>query len=507
MSRLDISALGATAALGAPAALGTKIRFPQIPAGWLAEQWGAQAAPAAKATKALKDPDPKQRLIQRATLGWTPGEQALVDEIGFNTYLDRQLDYESLDDSPLEEALHDALPTLSMTPFELVDTYAEDEPQIPFVEMTLATFLRSFYSPRQLYERMVMFWTDHFNIDALGDFGLFLKPPDHRDVIRRHAMGTFPDLLRASAHSPAMLVYLTNDSNVKEHPNENYARELMELHTLGADRGYTQEDVREVSRALTGWTVKGFEFGRKLGEFLFNDNAHDKGEKTVLGRTIPADGGIRDGERVLNILARHRNTADLVARKMLTYLWGYDPPQHMVDKVADKYLDTEGDIREMLRVILRPAWMTTATAKLKRPYHVMTSAVRVLGSDVREEGFGFIFDWLYNAGHLPYTWSPPNGFPDSEVFWASYVIPRWNLSAEILTEAVHFDVPVLDPERNPKLNRAALRSWIDRNLLGSRMSAQTKKALREFQAALPMDAGSVAETLGLALASPDFQYY
>ena len=485
---------------GSLAELSSRIRLPVLPRAVLIE---AQRVPdSLSATeglaKAAKDPTPKQRLIMRTTLGWTLAEQALAGELGYDAYLERQLDWESIDASPLEDALHEALPTLSMTPYELFTNYEEERPEVPAIELLAATFYRSIYSPRQLYERMAVFWTDHFNIDLFSDFANVLKPIDDRDVIRPHALGKFPDLLRASAHSPAMLIYLTNDSNVAGHPNENYARELMELHTLGADRGYTQEDVREMSRALTGWTVKGFEFGRRLGQFHFARDAHDDGVKTLLGNVLPAGRGIEDGEDALDILAEHPNTADFVARKLMRYLWGYEPAQNRVDRVAEVYLDTGGDIREMLRLILKPAWMRDATDKLKRPYHMVVSAIRALGADLEDPGF--VFDWLYAAGHLPFTWPPPNGFPDTEGFWSSYVLPRWNFSAEMFDSALSLNAPALDPSNNRNLTRAKLRARLDRQLMGGRTSGATKTALAEYLRSVPFNSRSVAEAIGLMVA-------
>jgi uncharacterized protein (DUF1800 family) len=314
---------------------------------------------------------PEQRLVQRVTFGATLTDMARIGQVGYLAYLVEQLDYEKIDDSWLEDILRENLPTLSMSAGEIYHGFPE-RIDIPIFELLIARVYRAIYSPRQLFEVMVEFWSDHFNIDLFGDTGYFLKLVDDRDVIRRHAMGKFSDLLKASAHSPAMLAYLTNDSNYKDHPNENYARELMELHTLGADNGYTQEDVRQVARCFTGWAYE-WE-GPGLGAFRFYPEAHDDGEKVVLGQVIPAGGGIGDGERVLDILARHPNTAWFVARKLLRFFWGYEPPAQYVAQVAGVYLRSGGDVRSMLRVILKRKWMETATPKLKRPFHLIASA-------------------------------------------------------------------------------------------------------------------------------------
>ena len=283
------------------------------------------------------DPEisPEQRLLLRATMGPTAADHEELGRVGYYPWLARQLDYRSIDDSDLENVLNDAFPVLQMEPWEIAVNYYEQIEQV-FFQMWLAELFRATYSPRQLFERTVIFWTDHFNIDLFSDFGWVLKPVDDRNVIRRHAMGTFRDLLGASAHSPAMLAYLTNITNNKDDPNENYARELMELHTMGADNGYTQEDVREVSRCFTGWTVDTSQSTR-FGTFRFDPSMHDFGQKVVLGHVIPAGGGIEDGERVLDILATHPNTARFISEKMLRYFWGYEPPARYVDQAAQRF--------------------------------------------------------------------------------------------------------------------------------------------------------------------------
>ncbi len=446
----------------------------------------------------------EHKLLQRTTLGATVADLEEIEALGRRDYLERQLHPESIDDGGLEEALLGALPSLAMTPWEQVVTYYEEEPFIPAFELLVATFFRSIYSPRQLFERMAIFWTDHLNIHLFSDIGIFLKPKDDRDVVRRHALGTFPDLLRASARSSAMLGYLTNDSNVRGHPNENYARELMELHTLGVDGGYTEEDVKEVARCFTGWAFWGPEAGPELGEFFFNPAAHDFGAKTVLGHHIPAGGGVEDGERVLDILLAHPSTARFIAGKLLRYLWGYAPRERAVDRLAKVYLDTAGDIPAMLRAALAWSLLATGTPKLKRPYHLMVSSLRALFAGVQNPFF--LFESLLAAGHVPFDWPPPNGYPDSAGYWAGLVVPRWNFAAEaFVNEAagVELDLPFLDPSLPPE----QMRLILDLLLLGGTMTPQTSQALGSFLAASPPTQKTVREAIGLTVSSPEFQHY
>ncbi len=444
---------------------------------------------------------PEQRLLQRTTLGATAFDHQVLEQVGYRGYLEQQLTLDQLDDQPLESVLRQALPTLSLSPAERLFYYS-DEPEVVLFEFWFATVLRSIYSPRQLFERMVIFWSDHFSIDTTSDLALFFKPTDDESVIRAHALDNFPALLRASAHSPAMLSYLTNDTNLKDHPNENYARELMELHTIGPD-AFTERDVKEVARCFTGW---GFnrEPNSQFGQFQFDAGAHDRGEKTVLGHTIPAGGGIEDGETVLSILAEHPETARLVSRKLIRYLWGYEPSEWRIQRIANIYQSTGGDVRAMLRTILRRPWLAKATPKLKRPYHLVTSAVRALFAEVNQPLY-LIFE-LMQAGQLPFNWAPPNGYPDSQEYWSAFLLPRWSFSSRIMLPEVGV-TPQLGKFMKPNLRSALLRDRIDWLLTHQTMTQTSRSEVRRFLGPPPRTPHHVAQAIGIAIASPEFQEY
>ncbi len=392
---------------------------------------------------------PTERLVQRTTMGATSKQLAHVEAIGYDAYLEEQLDYESLDDSKLERRLARDYPAITLTTAELLKRYRKDPFRPAIDHLRIATMLRSISSPRQLFERMVIFWSDHFNID-IGDDVSLLKPTDDRDVIRRHAMGTFPQLLRASAHSPAMLYYLDNYSNTKEFPQENYARELLELHTLGADNGYKQRDIVAVARCLTGWTFNNMYDGPKnrRGELHFEQDWHDTGAKVVLGRAIPAGGGMSDGETVLEMLVEHPNTAEFIARKLLRYFWGYEPKSSAVRKVKKAYLDTGGDIRAMLRVVLARRHLRSATPKLKRPYHLIVSTIRAMGAKVTDASRWLI--WTpHNMSHGLFDRDTPDGYPDRLEYWSGSLLNRWNFAPGVVGDwnnGIELDLPFLsDP--------------------------------------------------------------
>ncbi len=241
-----------------------------------------------------------------------------------------------------------------------------NQPQgVVFYDLAEAKLYRAILSNRQLDEELTDFWFNHFNVFFDKGADRFMVTAYERDAIRPHVLGHFRELLEATASSPAMLFYLDNWESVAPPPanaarkqnnnrpqrglNENYARELMELHTLGVDGGYTQKDIIEVARCFTGWTIRNPQQG---GGFFFNDRVHDKGEKTVLGVTIPAGGGKEDAEKVLDILANHPSTAKFISKKLAQRFVADDPPPELLDKMAKTFTKTHGDIREVMKTMV-----------------------------------------------------------------------------------------------------------------------------------------------------------
>src|SRR5215217_7569051 len=320
-------------------------------------------------------------------------------------------------------------------------------PQRIIAELQASRILRAVYSERQLQEVMVDFWTNHFNVFAGKGADRWLLPAYDRDTIRPHVMAKFSTLLQATAQSPAMLFYLDNFQSVSPHPpqrlraphqqrrgiNENYARELMELHTLGVDGGYTQKDVQEVARCFTGWTIfqprggaaavnamMGEAGRRNPGTFFFNARVHDDGEKTVLGHKIPAGGGIKDGQMVLDILAHHPSTAKFIATKLLRHFVADTPPQSLVDRLAATFTKSDGDIRETLKAIFFSKEFNSTEAyrvKIKRPFELVISAIRTLGADTN--GGPGTHQWIARMGEPLYGFQTPNGYSDAAESWVN----------------------------------------------------------------------------------------
>jgi len=319
-------------------------------------------------------------------------------------------------------------------------------PQMVVTDLQRAKLLRAVYSDRQLDELMVDFWENHFSIFANKDDDRYLLTGFDRETIRPFAFGRFRDLLGATAHSPAMLFYLDNwrSSVPRPYPardgkpagvdgglNENYARELMELHTLGVDGGYTQKDVQEVARCFSGWTI---EKPNAEGLFLYRPGLHDDGEKLVLGHKILAGGGIADGERVLDILATHPSTARFIATKLARRFISDDPPPSVIDRAAAVFLKTDGSIRETLRAIITsPEFFSKAAyrAKVRSPFEYAAAALRATSAET--DGDRPVLDVIGRMGQPLFGRITPDGYSDRAEQWLSSgaMVARLNFAAAL----------------------------------------------------------------------------
>jgi len=300
-------------------------------------------------------------------------------------------------------------------------------------EAATRMLLRALYSPNQLQEQMTWFWFNHFNVfQYKNDERLMLA--DYEQTLRTHALGRFRDLLGAVAHHPAMLVYLDNAQNAADHINENYARELMELHTLGVDAGYTQRDVQELARVLTGFGVDRRDpattppprFARpdraaqyvRRGLYEFNPHRHDYGDKQVLGVTIRGSGPA-ELDQVVDLLARHPATARHISRKLAVYFVSDEPPQALVDRMAARFLATSGDMAAVLRTMFEsPEFAASLRTRYKDPVHYVVSAVRAAYDDKPILNARPMINWLNRMGEGPYNRQTPDGYPLNEASWA-----------------------------------------------------------------------------------------
>ncbi len=413
ITRRDFFKIGGLAALGATA-------------GGLAH---AQARPApARIRPAIRwrgsvstvQADPALHLLRRASFGPARAELARMRRMGVDAWLDEQLAPENIDDSELETRIARRYETLSMSPADL--QALDDFPRIRR-ELGGATMERAVYSQRQLFQVMVDYWSNHFSV-YWGDGPVrIFKTIEDGQVMRAHAMTTFRQILGADAHSPAMLVYLDNARSSVKAPNENYAREIMELHTLGVDGGYTEQDVKELARILTGWGVD-----RRTGDFRFYPNRHDWGEKTFLELTFPAGRGQEEGEEALDILARHESTSRYVAHRLCMRFVADEPPAGVVDAAARAFRQTSGDIRAVLRVILtHDDFYASVGQKLRRPFDLIGAAVRTL--EIPNARGVTLARALMLMDQPLFGWPTPDGYPDDASAWlnANALLARWNI--------------------------------------------------------------------------------
>jgi uncharacterized protein (DUF1800 family) len=433
-------------------------------------------------------------VLSRIGFGPRPGDIERVRKLGLARYIEQQLNPARIDDPAVDRRLAN-LPTINLSSREIAEKFerpllearrerkqdasqnadpnaARERPdpaqmQVQqraasvVAELGEQKIIRAIYSERQLQEVLTDFWFNHFNVDARKGRDRFLLTEYERETIRPHVLGSFRELLGATAKSPAMLFYLDNwlsadpngphsgngrqagfarpgfgarprarfpaPSGASQAPqqaksrrnglNENYARELMELHTLGVDGGYTQKDVTEVARAFTGWTIDN---PRNGGEFHFEPRIHDQGDKIVLGHKIKSGGGVEDGEHVLDVLASHPATARFISTKLARRFVSDEPPPALVERMAARFRETSGDLTAVMRLLLTsPEFLAPEAyrAKVKTPYEFVVSAVRATGADILDARP--LVRSLQDMGMPLYQCQPPTGYKDAADAWTN----------------------------------------------------------------------------------------
>jgi uncharacterized protein (DUF1800 family) len=486
-----------------------------------------------------------------------------VRRIGLGAWIERQLEPQRIADAELD-AMLDAFPVLAlsaadlyrdyppprrldlqrlraggMTPQEIREVFPpERRPGVITAQLQAAKVTRAVVSERQLQEVMVDFWFNHFNVYALKGAVRWMSPAYEREAIRPHALGRFRDLVLATARHPARLFYLDNWQSTRDDLvvpgrgrrglNENYARELMELHTLGVDGGYTQQDVVEVARCFTGWTIDRPQEG---GPFLFRPVAHDRGAKRVLGTVIAPGGGQDDGITVIDLLTRHPSTARFVSTKLVRRFVRDDPPRALIDRVAKVFRETDGDIRAMLVTIFTaPEFMAADTyqAKTKTPLEVVASAVRALDGRLdapaspgaaRAGGSLVLARQVAALGAPLYEAQPPTGYPDVAEAWVNTgaLLARMNFALALAQNRLS-GVRVDLARSLGEVDRARPAAVLDRLVavvLHGEASPGTRRVLQaqldspEIVRATADDRGprntDVEKLAALVLGSPEFQ--
>ena len=512
---------------------------------------------------ALNEVERAVHVLSRFAFGPRPGEVERVVEMGAEAWIEAQL--EAAPDEALDDRLG-SLRTLGMESAEVYDVYGRGIPsgasreerrriqllnRTPRDELSAAIVLRALHGQNQLEEVLCDFWRNHFNVSyTKGGSALWLLTEWERVVIREHALGRFDEMLFASARHPAMLHYLDNASSrrpptsqelseierrvrketdsrkagkeaaelaLQRGLNENYARELLELHTLGVDNYYRQKDVVAAAEVLTGWTWRG---GKKGDwKFAFRDDMHVRGSKRFLNQRIQGewDQGRLEGEELLRLLAAHQGTSRFVASKLVRYVVADDPPRKLVDRVARAFRKTDGDVRAMVRAIVESEefWAREAfRGKFKTPLEFALSALRVTGA--RVESPQTVFERLAQMGQPIYHCDDPTGYYDTAEAWLDpgVLALRWQFAMDLARGRLEgIEVPAafwadLPDELPPALRHHPLARRVLPGGIGERTRAALGRVADAWQAEHP-EGGDRSELrarlLGLLLGSPEFQ--
>jgi uncharacterized protein (DUF1800 family) len=502
-------------------------------------------------------------VLNRLAYGPSPASLAEVQRMGVGSWVESQLHPEGVEDRALDAKLAH-FHSLQMSTAERLSTYqpeaklakergldpADPEtrakvletlpmgalPRQMGLELVAAKLIRATESRRQLQEVLLDFWFNHFNVAAQKGAVRWMLASYEQEALRPHLFGSFRALLGAVAHDPAMLFYLDNWTSTREGfdmaalrragapvpkklaevgklgLNENYARELLELHTLGVDGGYTQGDVREVARCFTGW---GIEKPRQVGTFAFHPLAHDPGEKHVLGHTIPPGGGMEDGERVLDLLAAHPSTAHFLARKLAQKFVADDPPPSLVERLARTYLETHGNLTSVYLALFQSPefWSDPAfDGKTKTPLEFAVSSVRALGGTTY--GDAPLIKALDGMGEPLYRAQPPTGWPEVATPWvnAGALVTRINFALALTAGRIP-GTEVLLPLETGATSPGAQLDALARTVLHQPLSEKTRLTLLRAVGHGENDVMPDGETrpvdptkvVGLLLGSPEFQ--
>ncbi|MBR8826308.1 MAG: DUF1800 domain-containing protein [Gomphosphaeria aponina SAG 52.96 = DSM 107014] len=433
-------------------------------------------------------------VINRLSFGPRPGDIEMVKSQGIDAYIQAQLAPDSIPELPQLTQELSKWEALQLTPVELFTKYGPlekkngQEPSLEAQkkqqqEMTRirqeavnARLWRAIASGRQLQEVMVDFWFNHFNVALFKGPQTQLWMGNYEEQIRKHSLGNFRELLGATAHHPSMLFYLDNWRNTApDSPgakgqfqglNENYARELMELHTLGVDGGYTQEDVIELARILTGWGIapRGGKGDGKSG-FYFDEQRHDFGDKVFLGTTIQAS-GMAEVEQALDILAAHPHTAHFISYKLAQYFVADEPPASLVDALAQSFQDTNGDIRAVMETLFTSQEFSDPqyyNNKFKTPYQYVISVMRV--SDTKQPKLARLNGILIQMGMPTYGCITPDGYKNTQAAW---------LNPDAMLRRLSFGTAIANGswDKRQPLDPAQLSKT-----LGNKFSGETKQVI------------------------------
>jgi uncharacterized protein (DUF1800 family) len=454
-------------------------------------------------------------LLNRAAYGPRPGQIAAVLDQGLGDWIDEQLAPGA--DPELDTRLA-AYSTLGYTTSRTLALHAADSRTIDVIldELASAKVVRAVHARNQLQEVLVDFWFNHFNVYVADGFARFALSSFERDAIRPHVLASFRQLLGAATLHPAMLYYLDNYLNTAPRTqggrvvggiNENHGRELMELHTVGVDAGYTQADVIEASRCLTGHGIDSLASG---GNYLYRPASHDEGAKRVFGLALPAGGGAADVERLLDHLAAHPATARFLSRKLAERFVADDPSDALVEHLAAVYQASGGDLRQLVRAVFGSAefWAEAfRTGKPKTGFEYVISALRAAGAELTNTRM--VRTAIQDAGMPLYACNPPTGYSNRGADWLNPSAQLYRMNLGLDLAAGSLAGVTSDPSGlvrsgggNPD-DPASAAAAIDRLVFGRTLSAASLGAAARVDSSAGVPVAS--RVLGLLLAGPEMQ--
>jgi uncharacterized protein (DUF1800 family) len=450
----------------------------------------------------LDDREKVWQAVNRMSFGPRPGEiDAIINNGGWEALAKQQLSPETIDDSAVDKEVAKRFPWTKMNINQIHDQYYEekDNRNILYGGLPESVLFRATFSKREFKEMVVDFWRNHFCVDQPHDQEKSRAWTDvdyEENVIRKYAFGSFKQMLFASATHPAMLEYLDQQLSKKGEWNENYAREVMELHTLGADRGYTDKDVQELSKILTGWRYD------NSYHFAYDKEWQQPGNKYWLGMTIPE--GYAGGEKALYTLAEHRNTAEFIATKLCRYFVNDNPPDALVKHVAAVFHDSDGDLPKVYAAIIySPEFISRQNyrAKFKTPFQFAVSALRATNATV--ESFGKTSLTISQMGEPIYECADPTGYRDVAESWmdAGVLTKRWDYAWELMRGSVNgATVPQAFVDRYQSLKAEDLETKLIEDMIGGEIGDREIKSLQA--AAKDND---TPRMVSIILGSPSFQ--
>jgi uncharacterized protein (DUF1800 family) len=469
---------------------------------------------------ALPDDIDTEHVLSRVTYGATPQLRRRVADAGLTSWLQDQLSPASVED-PEGDAVLAAHPRLAWSIEKTVQDLPKDERWPMMVDLAAAHIGRAIWSRRQLFEVMVDFWSNHLNITTPSGGVWMSRHRFDADVIRAHALGRFEDMLVASTFHPAMLVYLNADESTGKQPNENYARELLELHTVSVHGGYDEQDIKQAAKLITGWQVD------ENGKRTFSHPRHATGQVQVMDWSHPndTDSGAMDAVvSLLKYLANHRATATFLARKLAVRFVSDDPPAELVDRLAAVYLREGTAILPVLVTLFSsPEFADSSGAKVRRPFEALVATARILGvgPGTNPKGLTELYWMLGDLGHQPLAWAMPNGYSDVASDWQS---PATALNLVNTTMTLvqgwwpkHLDIPSPDAQYpSDPSSRAEVLAAVTGKLFNRAPTETETKALDEVLAesdwsrtALRSGSWQQQQTLAVAttllLSSPAFR--